>query len=42
MTIDTKRLHRDGDEAFAPLRERVRLANALAARAKLPSRAALP
>ena len=35
------RLHRDGDEAFARSRERVRLAEVLAARAELPSQAAL-
>jgi hypothetical protein len=37
----SERLYRDGDEAFARSRERVRLADALAARADLPSRAAL-
>ena len=37
----SERLHRDGDDAFERSRERVRLADALAARADLPSRAAI-
>ncbi|WP_267356479.1 MULTISPECIES: hypothetical protein [unclassified Methylobacterium] len=37
----SERLHRDGDEAFERSRERVRLADGLATRAGLPSRAAL-
>jgi hypothetical protein len=37
----SERLYRDGDEAFERSRERVRLADAFAARADLPSRASL-
>ena len=37
----SERLYRDGDEAFERSRERVRLADALAVRAELPSRASL-
>jgi hypothetical protein len=37
----SERLSHDGDDAFARSRERVRLADAWALRAALPSRAAL-
>ena len=37
----SERLHRDGDDAFDRSRERVRLAEVLAARTELPSRRAL-
>ena len=37
----SERLYRDGDDAFERSRERVRLAEALASRADLPSVAAM-
>lgn len=37
----SERLHRDGDDAFARSRERVRIADALAARAGRPTLASL-
>ena len=37
----SERLHRDDDEAFARSRDRVQLADALAARADLPTLASL-
>ena len=37
----SERLHRDGDDAFERSRERVRLAEVLAARAELSSRTAV-